>query len=377
MRPSYARAAASRVVAFALFAHVAATCLGAQASAPSDARDALARALDAVRASNAKLTLPPAGQFTFGDATIAARSKPAGTVAVANGTVHVRGIVDGDVVTYGGEIIVHQGGEIRGNAIAILGKVTFDGGRVDGESLSLSGDLAGAPYAGATGARSAPNAMMHELALVGGWLAVLLIVGIGVLVFVSTNLDAVSETLERNFGKALLAGVAAQLALFPMLAILLVGLALTLIGILLIPFAVVAYVLAAAGLVTLGYLAIANITGGSLIHASSDGERARRLSALQGVLIGLVVLMSPWFVAAALSWSPMALLVSRTVAIVVTWVACSAGLGAALISRGGVRRLPAPVARRAMASAGWQTPTPVAGVTAARRPTPLTTRRQK
>jgi hypothetical protein len=374
MRPSHTRAAASRVVAFALFAHAAATSLGAQASAAPGSRDALAAALDAVHASNARLTLPPAAQFTFGDATIAARAKPAGTVAVANGTVHVRGIVDGDVVTYAGEIIVHDGGEIRGNAIAILGKVTFDGGRVDGESLSLAGDLTAAPEAGA---RSAPNATMHEVALAGGWLAVLVIVGIGVLVFASTNLDAVSDTLERNFGRALLAGIAAQLALCPMLAILLVGLALTLIGILLIPFAVVAYVLAAAGLVTLGYLAIANITGRSFMPSSADGERARRLSALQGVLVGLVVLMSPWFVAAALSWSPIAVLVTRTVAIAVTWVACSAGLGAALISRGGVRRLPAPVARRAMASAGWQTPTPVAGVTAARRPTPMATPGQK
>jgi hypothetical protein len=377
MCPSHARAAASRVVAFALFAHAAATCLGAQAFAAPNSRDALAKALDAVRASDAELVLPPAAQFTFGDTTIAARSKPAGTVAVANGTVHVRGIVDGDVVAYAGEIIVHQGGEIHGNAIAILGKVTFDGGHVDGESRSLSGDLAAAPNAGAAGARSAPNAMVHEFALAGGWLAVLVIVGIGVLVFASSNLDTVSDTLERNFGRALLAGVAAQLALFPMLAILLVGLALTLIGILLIPFAVVAYVLAAVGLVTLGYLAIANITGRSLIHPSADGERARRLAALQGVLVGLVVLMSPWFVAAALSWSPIASVVSRTVAIAVTWVACSAGLGAALISRGGVRRIPAPVARRAMASAGWQTPTPVAGVTAARRPTPMATPGQK
>jgi hypothetical protein len=377
MRPSHARAAASRVVAFALFAHAAATCLAAQKSAASNSRDALAKALDAVRASNTELTLPPAAQFTFGDATIAARSKPAGTVAVANGTVHVRGIVDGDVVTYAGEIIVHQGGEIRGNAIAILGKVTFDGGQVDGESLSLSGDLAAAPGAGAAGARSAPGVMMHEFALAGGWLAVLVIVGIGVLVFASSNLDAVADTLERNFGRALLAGVAAQLALFPMLAILLVGLALTLIGILLIPFAVVAYVLAAAGLVTLGYLAIANITGRSFINPSADGERARRLAALQGVLVGLFVLMSPWFVAAALSWSPMAAVIARTVAIAVTWVAGSAGLGAALMSRGGVRRIPAPVARRAMASAGWQTPTPVAGVTAARRPTPMATPGQK
>jgi hypothetical protein len=84
----------------------------------------------------------------------------------------------------------------------------------------------------------------------------------------------------------------------------------------------------------------------------------------------------------------------RTVAIGVTWVAASAGFGAALISRAGTRQpkpidAPLPVARpepkpggRAPVPAGvgateragvpaWQTPTPITGVVAARRPTPV------
>lgn len=376
MRPPFAHAAAWSVAAFALVSVVAPFSLRGQERVPAvppPAREALARALEAVRASGAAVQVPDVERFSVGDATIASRSRTTGPVAVANGAVHVRGVVDGDVVAFAGEIIVHEGGEIRGDAIAIQGKVTLDGGRVLGEVRSLSGDLA-PPAAGTAGAsRFAPGAVIGEIVLAGGWLGVLFVVGIGVLVFASKNLGAVSDALEREFGRALLAGVAAQLAFVPVLALLLLGLALTLLGILLIPFAVVAYVLAAAGLVTLGYLAIANITGRTVFGPAPDDERARRAAALKGVLAGLVVLMSPWFVAAALAWSPTGGSIARAVAIAVTWVACSAGLGAALISRGGARRVSAPGTRRAMASASWQTPTPVSGVTAARRPTPLAT----
>lgn len=378
MRTSLARAAAFRVVAFALCSGAGALFLGAQQATTPASRDALARALDAVRRSNTGLVLPQPAQFAFGDTTVASRITAAGPLAVANGTVHVRGTVNGDVVVYAGDIVVHDGGLIRGNAFAILGKVSLDGGRVDGEVRSLSGDLTSAPDVDEIARTASPAALMaHAFALASGWLAVLMIVGIGVLVFASPNLEAVSAALERDFGRALLAGIGAQLALFPVLALLILGLALTLLGVLLIPFAVVAYVLATAGLVTLGYLAIAGIAGAVVVSAPGEGDRARRAAALRGVLVGLALLMIPWFVSAGLEWSPVGSTIARTVAVAITWVACSAGLGAALISRGGVRRAPAPVAQRAMASAGWQTPTPVAGVTAARRPTPLATPGQK
>ena len=101
----------------------------------------------------------------------------------------------------------------------------------------------------------------------------LVVVGIGVLVFASPNLDAVSDALERGFGRSLLAGIATQLALAPALALLCVGLVLTILGALLIPFAVVAYILAAAGLVTLGLLAIARI---GRPHRARRGRRRTR-----------------------------------------------------------------------------------------------------
>jgi hypothetical protein len=61
-------------------------------------------------------------------------------------------------------------------------------------------------------------------------------------------------------------------------------------------------------------------------------------------------------------------MLARLVAVALTWVAASAGFGAALMARGGVHRVQARVATAEVAT-GWQTPTPIGGVVAARRPT--------
>jgi uncharacterized membrane protein YiaA len=374
MRTLYARAATSHVVALALLALAAGNApLRAQQHTGRISQDSLTSALANLRASSDSTWIPATSAFAIGDSTIAANHRTAGPVAIAGGTLDVRGAVAGNAVVYNGDIVVHQGGVIHGSAYAILGKVLLDGGSVDGDTRSLSGDLrristpAGAPV------RSPSSLTVHALALAGGWLAVLVIVGIGVLIFASTNLDAVSDALERGFGKSLVAGIAAELALAPALALLCVGLALTILGALLIPFAIVAYILAAAGLVTLGLLAVARIVGGTVLGADESGVGAHRTAALRSMVYGLLLLMIPWFAAGALSWSPKLELIVRMVAVAVTWVTATAGLGAAVISRGGVRRATAPAAQRALNTASWATPTPVAGVTAARRPTPYTT----
>ncbi len=335
--------------------------------------DSLSKALAGLHESSDSASIPAASAFAFGDSTVAAGRHASGTVAIADGALHVRGTIDGDAVTYNGDIIVHQGGAIRGNAFAVLGKVVLDGGTVAGDSRAIAGDMRRVGAGGAAPNQSRASIMAHALALSAGWLAVLVIVGIGVHIFASRNLDAVSDALERGFGRSFLAGIATQLALAPALALLCVGLALTIIGALLIPFAVVAYILAAAGLVTLGLLAIARIAGRSVLGDIDTSDGARRAAALRSMVYGLLLLMLPWFIAAGLTWSPSLELIVRMVAVSITWVAATAGLGAAVVSRGGVRRATTPRAQSSLNTASWATPTPVAGVTAARRPTPYTT----
>lgn len=373
MRILHARAATSRVVALLVLCIVAPFAAARAQRAPRITPDSLGRALDALRESSDSAWIPAASRFSIGDSTVAATRHAAGPVAIADGTLHVRGTIDGDAVAYAGDIVVHQGGEIKGSAYAILGKVVLDGGVIDGDSRTLTGDLHRVSLPAGAVQRSRSSQTVHDLSLAGGWLGMLVIVGIGVLLFASPNLDAVSDALERGFGRALVAGVATQLALAPALALLCVGLALTILGALLIPFAIVAYILAAAGLVTLGYLAIARLAGRSVLGADDGSQGARRAAALRGIVYGLLLLMIPWFIAGALSWSPSAGIFARMVAVAVTWVAATAGLGAAVVSRGGMRRATTPAAQRALNTSSWATPTPVAGVTAARRPTPYST----
>jgi hypothetical protein len=86
-------------------------------------------------------------------------------------------------------------------------------------------------------------------------------------------------------------------------------------------------------------------------------------------VVGVLVLMLPWLIAAGLQGAGAMALVSRIVAIGITWVAATAGLGATLISRAGNAK-PRVDSRPAQPLQGWQTPTPVAGVATARRPIP-------
>ena len=243
---------------------------------------------------------PPANctTSTYGSRSIAAGTTVTGPVAVANGAVDVTGTVTGDVVTWRGDIVVHTGGVVTGNAIAIGGVVRLDGGQVHGQTLTVD-DAGSAPVA-------APARILDRLAIVAGWLAIALAVSVGVLVLAPQNLSAVADALERHYGSTLVAGVAGQLALAPVLVAIVVALVLSLLGILLVPFAVVAYVIIAAGVVTLGMLATAVVIGRGWRSAPPGTERARTPATLRALVVGIAVLLSPWVVAALLAPWPTA-----------------------------------------------------------------------
>lgn len=236
-------------------------------------------------------------------------------------------------------------------------------------SLPSAGEerRAGAPPA-AEPPLAAGDRVRRQVVLVAAWLAILLVIGAGTLMLASDNLMAVADALERHYGTALVAGLAGQAAFAPLLAALVVALVLTILGILLIPFAIVSYVIVAAGIVTLGFLATAVVVGRGWRPAPAATDRARRAATLRALVVGSVVLVAPWLVAALLAAWPLAESLVRGAAFATTWVACTAGLGATLISRAGIRQVRTTRAQKAMESPSWQTPTPVSGVVAARRP---------
>ena len=92
------------------------------------------------------------------------------------------------------------------------------------------------------------------------------------------------------------------------------------------------YAIACAGLVTLGFLAVARLVGGALRRGAESSVRVRALGAL---FIGVALFFALWMIAALLTWAPLAATVIRAAALAATWSAMTLGLGAAILSRAG------------------------------------------
>lgn len=296
----------------------------------------------------------------FGGRTIAAGDTVNGPVLTAAGDLRVRGVIRGTAIAIAGDIILENGGSVTGDAIAILGNVVTVRGTVAGTARNFSRSFSWLEEVDQPVARRGTGDAMY-LSL--GWLVVMLLVGIGVLTFASAYLDGVTDVLEQNFSKSFLVGIAGELGMIPALILVCAALAVTVVGILLIPFAIVAYVLAVMGFLTLGFLSVARLAGGSI--GGNRGEE--RGKALRGLVFGIAIFMGLWVLSAVFQWSPAISGVLRMIAMAVTWVAATAGFGAAILSRGGTNR---DAAKKAAVdeSSSWQTPTPITGVAAARKP---------
>jgi hypothetical protein len=246
--------------------------------------------------------------------------------------------------------------------------VQLDGGTVDGEMRSLEEAVAvGAPAAAAASSRSAFGRMLSELQAAMGWLVAMVVLGFAAMVFAEDRLRVVASTIEARFGRSLFFGVLAEVSLIPGLVLAAVLLAVTIVGILLIPVALPAIVVVTALLSALGFLAVSRVAGQALTRrAASVSVRGAEL---RSMLAGLFFFFGLWLAAAILGWVPVLGALLHALAFVVTWAAATVGLGAAILSRGGsTTRAPEALAPSAVPDIGWQTPTPISGIAAARRP---------
>ena len=316
--------------------------------------------LSLLRVMGYTATLPPMENFTSGKRTIPAGTVVNAPVGVVDGSLDVFGTVNGPAMVVDGNLRIHPGATVNGDVITVRGRIVNQGGVVTGQTRSL-----GTFATGVDKTPAPPRTTMWALKLALGWFAVLVIIGVGVMIFAEANLDGVVLALERGIGRSFGAGLLGQLVAIPVLALLCIGLALTIIGVLLIPFAIVAYMIAVAGLVTLGFLAVARLSGAPMVSAPELTPRGVNLRAM---FIGLIGYFALWALAAAFTWHPIAGAALRMIALVVTWVAATAGLGATLLSRAGTQRPGGRKARGAISDEyAWQTPTPVSGVAAGSR----------
>jgi hypothetical protein len=220
-----------------------------------------------------------------------------------------------------------------------------------------------------------------NLFAVAGVFGIGLIIGLMVLMTAEEALTAIAKTAARDISGSFWVGLLWQLLAVPLLVVLLVACAITIIGILVIPVAALAWVLAYAGAFTLGILAVALVIGRAL--AGRGAGSSERSAALRGLSVGLMTLSLIWFGAAVAAKVPVAGAIARLIAVACTWAVATVGLGAVVKSRLGVTQLSrrfggsrfggsrwgeAATTTTDVARLRWQTPTPVQGVVAARRP---------
>jgi hypothetical protein len=222
------------------------------------------------------------------------------------------------------------------------------------------------------------EATRRSLLLSVGWYMVLAAIGLGVVLFARANVETVAERIRDDFSRSFFVGLLGQVALFPALVLSILALAVTLVGIFLIPFAIVAFFLATAGALALGFLAMSFVTGESAMRRREVSPTYGPPPTLLYMFVGLSLYFALWALASAFIWAGVVGGLLRLVATAVTWAAVTVGFGATVLSRGGTRG-PSTAFTTTESPAeddAWQTPTPVTGVAAARRPTPAPRQRE-
>ncbi len=309
------------------------------------------------------------GVVREGNQSVTAGERVSGSIAAWHGTLDVAGHVDGSAVAVGGDVVIHPGAVIGGDALSVGGKVRNEGGTVEGEMRSISALTVG-PIP-ATPPRDAAQTTRRSVSLAVGWYLVLAVIGLAVVLFARGNLETIADRIRGDFTHSFLYGLAGQILLVPAFVAMLVALAITIIGLVLIPFAIVGFFLALAGALALGFIAISYVIGDAAMRWRGAAVGGGRAQLLQFLLIGLSIFLVLWVVAGAVGGFGALGGLVRFIVAVLTWVALTAGFGATLASRGGTRT-PARPAFEELERAddlSWQTPTPVSGVAAARRPT--------
>jgi hypothetical protein len=324
--------------------------------------------------------LPSGGQLRLtvtggtarrGDFSLGSSETHNGHLLVLDGDADVYGQLRGNLVTVRGDVVLHPGGVISGDILTLGGEVRDEGGEIGGEVRTLRSTTIFSPVQQAQPEALTPiQSILRRGAGVLGVFLMLAVLGFGLVTFGRQNLEIVSDTVSHSFGRALVTGLLGQILLLPTFGMLVVGLILSVAGILLLPFAVAVFAMLTVIMVVGGFLAVA--------HAMGETYTRRRMAlgvvigspnSYRYLLVGLLALASVWAAWGLFGWVPVAGSIVWGAAFFVTWLLGTAGFGAALLSRAGIKenfagRLLPPEAL----TDEYLWATPQFGVPAARRP---------
>jgi MFS family permease len=262
-----------------------------------------------------------------------------GHLLVVDGNADVYGRLRGNLVTVKGDVVVHPGGVVAGDILTLGGEVRDRGGEIVGEVRTLQSASILSPARRAQSEKlTAVQSVLRRVAGVLGVFLTLSVLGFGLVMFGRQNLEVVSDTVSHSFGRAFVTGLLGQILLLPTFGMLVVGLILSVAGILLLPFAIAVFAM----------LVVVGVVGGYLAVAHAMGETYTRRRMAQGVvigspnsyrylLVGLVALASLWAAWALFGWVPVAGSIVWGAAFFISWLLGTAGFGAALLSRAGIK----------------------------------------
>jgi hypothetical protein len=150
---------------------------------------------------------------------------------------------------------------------------------------------------------------------------------------------------------------------------------LTIIGIVFTPIVVLGYTLIVLGIALIGFFAVAENTGRAIYrHRQALDPLSERGAKLRALVTGIGIYGGLWVIAAMLGGVAVLGVLLHVLASAITTIAILVGCGAVLVSRRDARTAATIRAQTGAPSPIpdllWQTPTPVGGVAAARRPTP-------
>jgi len=162
--------------------------------------------------------------------------------------------------------------------------------------------------------------------------------GFGLVFFAPRQLEIVADTVRHSFWRSFMVGLFAQPLIIPVFGMLLLGLALTIIGLLLIPFAAAAFAIAVGLGITGGYLAVARSVGEAYLRQRmSQGYSVGSWLSHRYIVYGLLALLAVWLPAVVTGSIPVAGDITGITAAVLTWMLATAGFGATLLSHAGIR----------------------------------------
>ena len=279
-----------------------------------------------------RLTVP-GGKARLGDFTVASGETFSGNLLVLRGDVDLFGRVSGNVVALDGDVILHSGARVAGDALAIGGRIRELGGVVSGERRALGGSPAvvAAP-------QSALRSGLTRLAGLAGVLVTLALLGFGTVLFARPNLEIISDTVSHSLFRSFLTGLMAQVLVIPTLGILITGLVLSVVGILLVPFVLIVFPLLLVAAIVGGFLGVTHAMGEiHLRRRMAAGVMIGSANSYRYLAIGLVGVAAVWLAWILFGWVPVAGSLMFAAAFLATWLLATVGFGACLLSRAGIR----------------------------------------